>query len=156
MAYATCWYEIEVGIAGRDVASCGLRAIEGGGCRTATGSEVGKIGGGSMGMDKERQVYEQEKGAKKGSQGRHNGIAVDAAGAHKSRAVNLTRKEKGPSSTSCRLYVCSRGGPRFYQGQLQPLSLLSFQPCPAGDNLLYHVGFSGLALWPQGSTPPCR
>ena len=59
--YATCWYEIEVGVAGRDVARCCLGAIESCGCGAGTGPEIRKVGrkGGSLCIGEEREVQEQ-------------------------------------------------------------------------------------------------
>ena len=59
--YATYWYEIEVGVAGRNVACCCLGAIERYGCGAGTGPEIGKVGrkGGSLCIGEEREVQEQ-------------------------------------------------------------------------------------------------
>ena len=42
--YNTCWYKIEVRVAGRDVAGCSLRAIGSRSCRAGPGPQVGKVG----------------------------------------------------------------------------------------------------------------
>ena len=59
--YATCWYEPEVGVAGRDVAFCYLGAIKSCGCRAGTGPEIRKVGrkGGNLCIGEEREVQEQ-------------------------------------------------------------------------------------------------
>jgi len=59
--YATCWNEIEVGVAGRDVACCCLGAIESCVCGACTGPEIRKVGGkgGSLCIGEEREVQEQ-------------------------------------------------------------------------------------------------
>jgi hypothetical protein len=93
--YATCWYEIEVGVACRDIACGCLRAIESCGCGAGTGPEIKKVGrkGGSLGIGGEREVQEQEQRVKKGSQGCHSGIAAGNAG-HSHAVASITKDKR--------------------------------------------------------------
>jgi hypothetical protein len=59
--YATCWYEVEVGVAGGDIACCCLGATESCGCGAGTGPEIRKVGrkGAGLCIGEEKEVQEQ-------------------------------------------------------------------------------------------------